>query len=140
MEVPRLGVELELQLPTYTTAAATKDPSHVCDLHQNSGQRWILNPLSEARDRTRNRMVSSLVCFCRAMIGTQELFLKDSENFLSIPSEILFFLRASIYYIVGCANFYCHFSMRKFVFLTLTGTGYYQFFNFCKFNGCEVCH
>ena len=26
MEVSRLGVELELQLPAYTTAAATKDP------------------------------------------------------------------------------------------------------------------
>ena len=50
MEIPRLGVESELQLPaciyhshsnarsvTYTTA---------------HGQRWILNPLSEARDGT----------------------------------------------------------------------------------------
>ena len=26
MEVPRLGVESELQLPAYTTAAATPDP------------------------------------------------------------------------------------------------------------------
>ena len=26
MEVPRLGVELELQLPAYTTATATPDP------------------------------------------------------------------------------------------------------------------
>ena len=32
MEVPRLGVEWELQLPAYTTAAATPDPRHVCDL------------------------------------------------------------------------------------------------------------
>ena len=32
MEVPRLGTELELQLPAYTTATATPDPSHVCDL------------------------------------------------------------------------------------------------------------
>ena len=29
MEVPRLGVELELQLPAYTTAAAMWDPSCV---------------------------------------------------------------------------------------------------------------
>ena len=29
MEVPRLGVELELQLQTYFTATATPDPSHV---------------------------------------------------------------------------------------------------------------
>jgi len=29
MEVPRLRVESELQLPTYTTATATRDPSHL---------------------------------------------------------------------------------------------------------------
>ena len=50
MEVPRLGVESELQLPAYTTATATWDPSHVCDLHHSSLQHQILNPLSEARD------------------------------------------------------------------------------------------
>ena len=27
MEVPRLGAESELQLPAYTTATATRDPS-----------------------------------------------------------------------------------------------------------------
>ena len=32
MEVPRLGVKLELQLPAYTTATATPDPSLVHDL------------------------------------------------------------------------------------------------------------
>ena len=29
MEVPRLGGESELQLPAYTTATATQDPSHI---------------------------------------------------------------------------------------------------------------
>ena len=29
MEVPRLGVELELQLPAYPTATATPDLSHI---------------------------------------------------------------------------------------------------------------
>ena len=52
MEVPRLGVELELQLLAYATATATQDPNHVCDLHHSSQQHRILNPLSEARDRT----------------------------------------------------------------------------------------
>ena len=52
MEVPRLGVEWELQLPAYTTATATRDLSYVCDLHLSSWQRWILNPLSEASNRT----------------------------------------------------------------------------------------
>ena len=35
VEVPRLGVELELQLPAYTTATATSDPSHICDLQHS---------------------------------------------------------------------------------------------------------
>ena len=50
MEVPRLGIESELQLPAYTTATATWDPSHICNLHRSSWQHRILNPLSEARD------------------------------------------------------------------------------------------
>ena len=50
MEVPRLGVESELQLPAYTTATATPEPSRVFDLHHGSRQRQILNPLSKARD------------------------------------------------------------------------------------------
>ena len=32
MEVPRLGIKSELQLPAYTTATATRDPSHICNL------------------------------------------------------------------------------------------------------------
>ena len=49
MEVPRLGVKWELQLWA-TTATATQDQSHICDLYHSSGQHQILNPLSEARD------------------------------------------------------------------------------------------
>ena len=55
-QVSRLGVETELQLLPYATATATatatQDLSHICDLHHSSGQHRILNPLSEARDRT----------------------------------------------------------------------------------------
>ena len=53
MEVPRLGVELELQLPACGTAE--QDPSHIshiCDLPHSSWQLGIFNPLSEARDQT----------------------------------------------------------------------------------------
>ena len=50
MEVPRLGVKCELQLPAYTTAVATWDLSGVYDLHHSSWQCQILNPLNEARD------------------------------------------------------------------------------------------
>ena len=54
MEVPRLGVESELQLLAYATATATTtwDPSCICELHHSSGQRQILNPLSKARGQT----------------------------------------------------------------------------------------
>ena len=52
MEVPRLGVESELQLLAYATAMATLDLSQIYVLHHSLRQRWILNPLSEARDRT----------------------------------------------------------------------------------------
>ena len=52
MEVPRLGVESELQLPAYTTATARPDPSRICGLPRSLWQHWILNPLSEARVRT----------------------------------------------------------------------------------------
>ena len=52
MEVPRLGVQSELQPLAYVTAAAMRDPRYICDLHYSSWQRRILNPLSEARDHT----------------------------------------------------------------------------------------
>ena len=52
MEVPRLWVELELQLPAYTTVTATPDPSHVCNLRHSSRQCQIPYPLSKAKDRT----------------------------------------------------------------------------------------
>ena len=52
MEVPGLGVRLALQLLVFVTAMATPDPKHICDLHCSMWQRWILNPLSEARDLT----------------------------------------------------------------------------------------
>ena len=42
----------ELQLPVYTTATATWDPSHVCDLYYSSWQCLILNSLSKAGGQT----------------------------------------------------------------------------------------
>ena len=69
VEVPRLGIELELQLLADTIATAMWDPSHVCNLQHSSRKHWILNP-SEAGDRTHNLMDTSWVCFCCAMTGT----------------------------------------------------------------------
>ena len=73
MEVPRLGTESELQLPIYTTATATQDPSCVCDLHCCSEQHRILNSLSKARDRTHILMDTSWVCFSYATTGSPRL-------------------------------------------------------------------
>ena len=57
VEVPRLGVQSELQPPAYARATATRDPSCICDLHHSSPQRRIPNLLSKARDRTHSLMV-----------------------------------------------------------------------------------
>ena len=52
IEVSRLEVKLELQLPAYTIATATQDPSCISDhdLHHSTCQCWIINPLSEAKN------------------------------------------------------------------------------------------
>ena len=73
MEVPRLGVEPELQLPAYLTATATRIPSCICGLHHSSQQRQILNPRSKARDQTRILMDPSQIHFCCAPRATPHL-------------------------------------------------------------------
>ena len=44
-----LGVELELQLLACTSATATLDPSHICDLHCSLRQCQILNPTEQGQ-------------------------------------------------------------------------------------------
>ena len=70
MEVSRLWVESELQLPAYTIATATHDLSCVCKLHYSSQQCQILNPLIGARDGTCILMDTSLICFHCTTRGT----------------------------------------------------------------------
>ena len=69
MEVPRLGVESELQPLAYATASAAPDPSRICNRHHSSRQCWILNPRREARGRTCVLMDASQICFRRAPTG-----------------------------------------------------------------------
>ena len=52
MEVPRLGVESEMQLLAYTIATLMPDLRCVYNLCCSLWQRWTLNPLSKARDLT----------------------------------------------------------------------------------------
>ena len=55
--------QIVLQLPAYTTATTTRAPCHVCNLHHRSRQCRIPDPLSEARDGTRNLMDTSQIRF-----------------------------------------------------------------------------
>ena len=79
MEVPRLGVQSELQPPAYARSRATWDPSHVCHLPHSSRQCRILNPLSKARDRTRNFMVPSRIHYPLRHHGNSDMssFVKE---------------------------------------------------------------
>jgi len=56
------------------------DPNLICDLHHRSWQRWILNPLSKARDQTCNLMVPSWIHFRCAMKGTPCFILICTEQ------------------------------------------------------------
>ena len=85
MEVARLEAESELQLLAYTTATATSDPSHICDLHCSSRQHWISHPLIGARDQTPALMDTSWGCYCWATMGTP-----SSRYFLNFHFDLSF--------------------------------------------------
>ena len=68
MDVPRLGVESELQLPAY--AMSTSDPSLIGALHHSSRQHHIPDPPNEARDRTCVLMDTRPIHFRCATVGT----------------------------------------------------------------------
>ena len=88
MEVPRLGIELDLKLLAYTTVTARQDLSYVC----SSQQCLIFNPLSEARERTLNLMVPSQIPFCCATMGTPPVVA------FSDPFFFFFFSFLPLYY------------------------------------------
>ena len=98
MKVPRLGIRSELQLPAYATATATQDPSHICDLHHWSQQRWILNPLSKARGWTHILMGISHVCYRWATMGTPS----ESHSWLLFFLHFLLHLKS----VTKCCLFY----------------------------------
>ena len=74
MEVPRLGVDLELQLPAYTTARATQNLSQICVLYHSSQQSRTLNPRSRARNQTCVLMDPSQIHFHWATMGTPQIY------------------------------------------------------------------
>ena len=88
MEVPRLGVEPELQLPACAIATATWDQSLICNLYYSSWSLWLLNPLSEARDWTHILMDTSRIHFCCATTVTPQLgiFREGGRMMKQLPS------------------------------------------------------
>ena len=48
-------------------------------LYHSSRQRWILNPLREARDQTLNLMVPSRIRFCYSTMETPNFLLKKKK-------------------------------------------------------------
>ena len=62
--------------------------NHICDLHHSSQQRWIPDPLSEARDQICILMDTSRIHFCCITMGTRagskfslSLFLSSSASY-----------------------------------------------------------
>ena len=115
-EVARLGVKAELWLLAYTTATARRDPSLVCDLYHSSQQRRILNPLSEARDRTRNFMVPSRIGFRCATTGTPSphFFITLPPSFHATVAVLWFFISryppVARFHTLGC-DIFCEFTL-----------------------------
>ena len=72
MEVPRLGVESELQLSAYAIATATPDPSCIRYLHHSSWHPQILDPLSKSRNGTCILMDTRQIRFCCTTMGTPQ--------------------------------------------------------------------
>ena len=72
MEISKLGVKLELQLPAYATATAMLDPSCICDLRCSLQQCWILSPLSKAMDQTHVLMEISQILNLLSHKGNSE--------------------------------------------------------------------
>ena len=69
----------------------TPDLSRICNLHHSSQQCQTLNPLSEARDRTRNLTVPSQIHFCCARTGTPLLtYLRHTVKVYSASQESTF--------------------------------------------------
>ena len=100
MDFPRLRVESELQPAAYTAATPTQYLSHIFDLHHSSRQHSILNPLSEARERTCIRMGTRWVrnpsncnrnAILAAIIYTKLLLTRVTTAISQVPQTLSFY-------------------------------------------------
>ena len=77
--------------------------SNICDLHHSSWQCWILDPLSEARDQTRNLIVPSRICFHCTMTGNPLFLMLCFTVYLILTTFInLFSLLLLLFF--GCIH------------------------------------
>ena len=72
MQLPRLGVESELQLPAYTmaTAIAIRDRSHVCNLYQSSWECQILTHWARPGIKPASSWILFRFITCWSIMGT----------------------------------------------------------------------
>ena len=95
MEVPRLGVQSELQLPAYTTATATPGPSRVCDLHHSSqpgikpAASWFLDcfhcttkgtPTTKYSKAPRKQLIPRKIIHTHFFLNEKALTLKENRD------------------------------------------------------------
>ena len=86
------GVQSELQLPAYTTATATLDLSHICDLSHSSWQQQVLNTLDEVRDQTCVLMDASQIHFHCATDGNSPHYILCIYQSVSVLLCLDYFL------------------------------------------------
>ena len=142
MEVPGLGVELEFQLPDYTTATTTPDLSHVCNLTPAHGNTGSFNPLSKARDQTHVLMDTSRARHCWTTMGTSSIFNKypvihGQKSVVTHWEIMLTLLRKSwILFHLNVIHFTFIYLRYSKILLSILDTTVYKF-NLLNINSCQ---
>ena len=70
------------------STTAKRDLSHACRLHHSSQQRWIPNPLSEARNQTHIPKDISQIRFLCAKTGTPQTMILNIASFLLLAKGL----------------------------------------------------
>ena len=76
VEVPRLEVESELQVPAYAIATAAQDPSHVCDL---TATLWSLTHWARPGMEHTSSWILVRFITCWATMGTPHICFRQTE-------------------------------------------------------------
>ena len=97
----------------YTTATATWDPSHICDLSHSLWQHWILSPLRETRDHPtasqRQRQVINLLSHNGNSLSWKGLASPQSR--VGTPWEYLPLIPFFVGCVYLCSYEYMHYNL-----------------------------